>query len=181
MDYLNKNKLRMVFSVKKNINILTFSIFIMFVSSIYSLCYATPSNLSSEQIKSETVSLKIFHQKMKTVLDLTKFIAQALEKPYRDDETEQKLISKLHKADELLNKLLERDLPIPNTTTDRRRIYISCFSTLNDISISGRKLSKEIINYRQNKTPENKNRCDHTLLELHRNINILEARFATLN
>jgi hypothetical protein len=171
----------MVFMMKKSLSIISFSIFILFVSSIYSACYAAPSTLSSEQIKSETASLKIFQQKIKVVLGLTSFITRALDKPYSNDEAEQMLISDLYKSDESLSKLLKRDLPIPNTTTERKRIFISCFATLDDICINARRLSEETIKYRQKRTPENKKRCDTTLLEVNRNINILKARFETLN
>lgn len=167
--------------MKKSLSIISFSIFLLFVSSIYSSCYATPSTLTPEQIESETASLKIFQQKLKVTLDLTSFITRTLDKPYSNDEAEQKLISDLYKSDELLSKLLMRDLPIPNTTIERKRIFISCFSTLDDICINAKRLSKETIKYRQNRTSENRKRCDDTLLEVNRNINILKARLETLN
>lgn len=185
MDYINKrknkNKLRMVLIMKKFLSIVTCSIFILLASSIYSSCYATPSGLTTEQLNSEIEALKLFNQKMKIVFDLTKFISHALNTPYSNDQTEQQLISDLNRADDLLSKLLERELPIPDTTIERKRIYMGCYSSLDDICISGKGLAKKIINCRQNNTPENNKSCDEALLELYKNINILKARFGTIS
>ena len=171
----------MVLVMKKILSIVTYSIFILVASSIYSSCYAAPSGLTSEQVSSEIEALKLFNQKMKIAFELTKFISHALNTPYSNAETEQQLISDLNRADDLLSKLLERELPIPNTTIERKRIYMGCYSSLDDICISGKGLANKIIDCRQNKTPENNKRCDEALLELYKNINILKARFGTLS
>lgn len=174
------NKLRMVIVMKRLLSIVTCSIFILLASSIYSSCYAAPTGLTSEQMKSEIEILEVFNKKMNIVIDLSKIIAESLNKPYNGDESEQKIISNLYKADDLLSKLLESELPIPNTTSERKRIYISCFSALDDICISGRHLDEAVINYRQNRTTENNKLCKDALLDVYKNINVLKARFGTL-
>lgn len=174
-----KTKLRMVLYMKKILNIITFSIFILLASS-YSLCYATPSGLTPEQMDSELESLDIFNQKMGVVLNLSRRLPPMIDKQCNDEASEEALISELFNIYDLLIKVSVTDIPIPNTTPERKRIFISCISAFNDVCTSEQCLNRSIIDYRIDKTLQNKKYCHNSLLDVQEKINIFVIRLENL-
>ena len=169
----------MVLIMKKLLSIVTCSIFILLASS-YSLCHATPSGLTSEQMNSELESLDIFNQKMKVVSNLSRQLPPMINKQCNDEASEEALISELFNIYDLLIKVSVTDIPIPNTTPDRKRIFISCISAFNGVCTSDICLNRSIIDYRIDKTLRNKKYCNNNLLDVNDKINILVIRLENL-
>lgn len=166
--------------MKKLLSIVTCSIFILLAFSVNSTCYATPSELTSEQIQSEKISLELLKDKLTMSGQITDILITSLKLPKSNEVTEKKIINDLSNTNDTLSYLLTVQIPIPDTTMERKLNYIKTFSILDEVCITEKELTQEIINYRKDRTQDNLQKCHDTALEISKKIANLQETFGSL-